>query len=230
MPPSPSSPSPLSSPVAASVTSTDTFALSSDYEDTPGYHQTKAFAKRSQELLAGIQAAGDIVKGLRTCVKNADRLGATDQNKLIRHLARRNETQALIGVWDIMGGSAAAEDATWTAILELHALGKKKIRKGYIQPPDKWLELHRNKRTLSPARRLHKICKPRLRRTTRGQRLAAQAWVASQRMRGRDEFLRICGPPGAARQQLARELQHALKVPAPIARGLVTNLKRKQLI
>jgi hypothetical protein len=42
-------------------------------------------------------------------------------NLLIRDLAAASETAAVVRAWDAMGGSKAAEPATWSAVETLHA-------------------------------------------------------------------------------------------------------------
>ena len=84
---------------------------------------------------------------------------------------------------------------------------------------------------LTPARRLHKICKGRrltARREASGTHLtAAVAFVKAERAASRVDML---GKGPKARFALAAALEAALGVGAETARGLVTQLKLKKLL
>eukprot|EP01051_Picozoa_sp_SAG22_P009470 SAG22_NODE_792_length_7198_cov_1.752641_6_plen_195_part_00 len=127
------------------------------------------------------------------------------------------------------GGSKAAEPDTWRAVEKLHARGKNKIPSGTLV-----LRPAPGKRAmLTPARRLHKICKGRrlaARSAAAGGHLAAAMdWLAAERGKGRTVFLAASkGAPGRA--ALAKELAAALGVGPELARGLVTKLKQKKLV
>ena len=84
-------------------------------------------------------------------------VGSSDLlNKLVADLAGARETPALVRVWDAMGGSKEAKPETWKAVERLHSLGKGRIPStGTLALPPL------GRKTLEPARRLHKICKGR---------------------------------------------------------------------
>jgi hypothetical protein len=148
---------------------------------------------------------------------------ATQLQQLARDLATSGETAAVIRLWDLLGGSKNAEPSTWAAVEELHARGKGRIPTGTLTLPPL------AKRTLAPARRLHKICKGRVVSARSGLALVhldrAAAWVATQRALGRSSF-----EAGGARSKFWKELQTVLGVDKETARGLATKLKRKKLI
>ena len=145
-------------------------------------------------------------------------------NELARVLADGGETAALVRIWDALGGSKCATQATWQAVERLHLRGKGRIPAGTLR-------LARlDRAVLSPARRLHKICK--------GRRMSARsdkaddhltrglAWVAAQKEAGR--ALNASG--GRARSDLCKEIKQALSINLETARGLVTKLKRKKAL
>ena len=156
---------------------------------------------------------------------NASSLGPL--NQLVIDLAGVRETEALIRVWDAMGGSKGAEERTWQAVEGLHSLGKDKIPRGTLALP----VLH--KRTLEPARRLHKICKGRRLSQRSDQALTvfepAVKWVETQRAMGAaSPHASYLNGQGAARHKLAQVLAAALCVPKETARGVVTKLKQRK--
>ena len=78
-------------------------------------------------------------------------ISVDDFNKLLQDLATARETDALVRIWDMRGKIPISKE-TWTAMLQLHSLGKGRVPEGTIHPPH-------DRRRLPPARRLHKICK-----------------------------------------------------------------------
>lgn len=149
-------------------------------------------------------------------------LGFGALNDLACDLANACETEALVRVWDALGGNKGASGATWIAVKRLHAHSKGRIPVGSLQLP---AELRKR---LTATRRLHKICK--------GGRVSARsdnakehlacglAWVASQRADGRS--FDVSG--GRGRMEVARELKRVLRIDLETARGLLTKLKRKR--
>jgi hypothetical protein len=87
----------------------------------------------------------------RTHVALKNALTGVELNKLLQDLAHANETDALVRVWDTRGQTLISNE-TWNAMIQLHNLGKGNIPSGTIHPPA-------DRRRLAPARRLHKICK-----------------------------------------------------------------------
>ena len=158
--------------------------------------------------------------------------GGTDLelNMLACDLAVAGETAALVRVWDLLGGAGGRQaPATWTAVEMLHSKGKGRIQPGTLNLPPL------TKAALTPARRLHKICKGRVvarRSDLAGQQLErAVVWVAAQRGEGGLEVpvLDQCGG-GRGRALLIKALQKGLGVSKEVARGLVTKLKQKKLV
>ena len=76
-------------------------------------------------------------------------------------------------MWDRLGGSGGADEATWAAVESLHARGKGKIPEGTLPlpPMDPMEGGKRALKSLKPSRRLHKICK--------GRRLSARSDAAA---------------------------------------------------
>ena len=151
---------------------------------------------------------------------------ASELNALAVELADACETGALIQIWDELKGSKGADPATWSAVERLHARGKGSIPSGTLH-----LSKLRAPQKMSPARRLHKICK--------GRRISARAravdsdeilprgvaWVTAQQAVGN-----ALDATGAKRIAVARQLQRALGIDLETARGLVTTLKRRKIL
>lgn len=150
-------------------------------------------------------------------------------NVLIADLASAGETEAVVRIWDFLGGAHHVTEAVWTAVERLHAKGKGRIPRGSLELPAL------DHASLTPERRLHKICKGRVMRArstaASGHLESAIAWLEAERSNGRDDFLDGGGGGGTGRgargrSALARELRAVLGVDKETARGLVTKLKQ----
>lgn len=176
-------------------------------------------------------------------------------NVLVRTLAEAGETRALVRVWDVMGGRAAAEASTWAAVQKLHGKGKGRIPTGTLsvpalarrelQPGRSFLLSSRHSRLRRSdsdafrllslcsalplaARRLHKICK--------GARLSARSNQAARHFDAACRWLQaqraggqkaFAAPlSGRDKGNLSKQLKAALGVSKEVARGLVTKLKQ----
>lgn len=84
-------------------------------------------------------------------LQNPSILTTESLNTILTQLANEKETDALVRIWDLKATHIVNTD-TKKAIIKLHNLGKGNIPNGTIHPPE-------DRRRLSPARRLHKICK-----------------------------------------------------------------------
>ena len=138
-------------------------------------------------------------------------------------------------VWDKLGGADGAkagrqDEATWVAVNGLHARQKKSKHRDTLSLP---AQAHNS---LSPARRLHKICKGAV--TSQRSSLAlshvdaAVAWVARQRAEvkeGGECFLDSENCKG--KFKIVKALVAGLPgVNKETARGLVTKLKMRKVI
>ena len=141
-------------------------------------------------------------------------------------MAAAGETAALVRMWDLLGGGKHASATTWARVERLHGRGKRCIPRGSLRLPETT-----GARTLSPERRLHKICKGRAQSHSGAALLhldRALAWLADDACRGDESFLAL--GRGAARSSLAKALRAALDVDLQTARALVTKLKRLAII
>mmetsp|Transcript_33018 Transcript_33018/g.48407 ORF Transcript_33018/g.48407 Transcript_33018/m.48407 type:complete len:217 (+) Transcript_33018:197-847(+) len=177
-----------------------------------------AAAHESTSLQQRFDAA---MRGGGTCLTQHAEL----MNSLARELAAKEETHALVRVWDKLKAGGCADAATQAAVEKLHGRGKGKIPAGT-------LTVRTLPNELAPARRLHKICK--------GAVLSGRSDAA------RDHFDAACNymktlrvekygggapyPSGELgckqRFKLAAVLMKALGVNKIVARGIVTKLKQ----
>lgn len=171
---------------------------------------------------AGLQPRVDAVLAAVWGAAAENVLAADALNVLLADLAAAGETDALVRVWDRLGGAHHATERTWRALERLHECGKGRVPRGTLVLPAE------SARKLTPERRLHKICKGRVtsRRSAAAaiQLPAALEWLEAQRAAGRQSFL--SGREGPARSALANELRRALGVDKEAARGLVTKLRQ----
>ena len=131
-------------------------AAGGDEQRGPGVDSTEAEEKGPEED----RPASEMQRRVDDVLASPAAASAAALNALVRELAATGETKAAVRVWDLLGGSSAAEPSTWVALEALHARGKIKIPSGTLpltQNRNIGLRARSTPRFLDPADSCHTL-------------------------------------------------------------------------